>query len=159
MDKSITNLNSKITALTSTVNSIKAGILDAIYPINSILLRIYDGTNPGNLIGGTWELLNKDSTAYYLCTAFDTSGFDDYQSLPNITGWGGSAQANEGPWSRTWSGALSFERGGPQDGNSGSSRFDCGRIKFDASDSNSIYKDNADVRPRALFVYVWRRIA
>lgn len=136
---------------------IKGKITQVFYPIGSVVFNM--GTNPSNNYGGTWELLADGTKALYLDS---TAGTTINEELPNIKGKiqdvnfrGSSAQAI------SKSGALS------ESVKSNGNAIGCGTphgdvvksIVFNASKSNSTYKDNGKVRAEGITICAWKRTA
>ena len=129
---------------------IKGKITSTFYPVGSIVLNM--GTDPSSTFGGTWQLLATGTKALYLDSVAGTTVNEE---LPNIKGeytleLTGNAGSNgafkntkeAGNRSPNWEGSNSW-----------------GKLKFDASKSNSVYKDNGKVRAEGITVCAWKRTA
>ena len=115
------------------------------------------GTNPSTNYGGTWELLADGTKALYLDS---TAGTIINEELPNIKGKIGNMFIKGDRRTFTKSGALDFEN---SNNNYGGTTSQSGTvligIKFNAYNSNSVYKDNGKVRAEGITICAWKRTA
>lgn len=145
-------LNTRINTINSNVSSQIDTLMKTLFPIGAIYLSITENCPLEGFIGH-WE---KVSSGRVLQGADDTHAVDTTISagLPNITGWLGF-YSGLNPWQQ--SGALSSNGHG---GNAGSGAPQTGDMTFNASASNSIYRDDVDtVQPPAYVVNVWKRVS
>ena len=136
-------------------------MIDKIYPVGSIYTTITQD-NPGDLFGGTWEIV---SSGRYLrgVGATTTAGTFVDQQLPNVKGQVSFASGSQGhPELSSPSGAFQTASAGsltypwPTDGKSGGARI----LRIDASkQTDSVYKDNGNVIPNSYTVHFWKRTA
>jgi hypothetical protein len=160
---SLTSLiNSQISTTFTQLNAKITESIQALYPIDSI----YIGTTnecPIASLFGTWEKV-AEGLCLQGATDSQVAGETVEAGLPNITGFtagfpysASNMFARDGSGKAGPSGAFystGWARTGSSDGREGAS------VAFDASRSNSIYKDDCDtVQPPAYLVNVWRRIA
>lgn len=129
---------------------IKGKITAIYYPVGSVIFNM--GTNPSDNFGGTWELLTTGTKALYLDA---TAGTTINEELPNIKSNGIPIEISNG--SNNWVGALKLTKqdSGRSPNWSGSNGW--GTLSFDASKSNSVYKDNGKVRAEGITICAWKR--
>lgn len=141
---------------------IKGKITEIYLPVGSVVLN--KGTNPSTNFGGTWQLLTTGTKALYLDA---TAGTFVNEELPNIKGKIGSNGQWDTPSSRggvevARTGAFSSSEvndgGRLQEGSSGTA-YKTFNITFDASKSNSVYKNNGKVRAEGITICAWERTA
>lgn len=142
-------------------------ILDAIYPIGSYAF----GVKP-NI--GTWEEIVGDRALWLKNTVND--GTTIAQQLPNIKGDvavnyissdGYGALGGAAGSATTGHGAIRVDSAATGDANrrwpAGAASTGDSRkyptFRFNAADSNSVYKDGANVQPNAYVIKVFKRIA
>ena len=147
----------KVNTINSQLSSTILSNLQSVYPIGSLYIGVTDTCPIANLFG-TWE---KVSSGRVLQGADGSQevGTTVEAGLPNITGdvqWTGNGRdvGNYSIKSGCFSGSY---RGGYGNGDQYSNGY---VINFDASKSNSIYKDDCDtVQPPAYLVNIWKRTA
>ena len=146
----LTNSSVEYGKLTSSaVTSILADVFNTMYPVGAIYITT-NSTCP--IPVGTWSKVSEGRVLQGVGTG-QTAGGTVEAGLPNITG---SWREDSNAW--TGSGAI-YDAGnnlsyGSADGGGSSKEF-----KFDASRSNSIYKNNFNtVQPPAYLVNIFRRI-
>ena len=149
---SATDKTNKTFVLSDLWDYIKGKITEVYYPVGAVVLNM--GTNPSESFGGTWELLATGTKALYLDS---TAGTAVSEELPNIKG--GDIPMELSNADGKWKGALKLTK---QDSNrspqwSGSDGW--GNLSFDASKSNSVYKNNGKVRAEGITVCAWKRTA
>lgn len=128
----------------------KGKITSVYYPVGSVVLNM--GTNPGTNFGGTWELYATGTKALYLDA---TAGTTINEELPNIKGscnleLGGNSTRDGAMWSEQKAGNRSPNWAGS---------YSWATMYFDASKSNSVYKDNGKVRAEGITICAWKRTA
>ena len=127
---------------------------DKMFPVGSIYTTI-SRHDPGDLFGGTWEHFGANRVLWGASSG-EQAGEELSEQLPNIKGeytleLTGNAGSN---------GAFRYtkEAGGRSPNWTGSNSW--GKLTLDASQmTNSVYKDNGIVRPKAYTVHFWRRTA
>ena len=132
-------------------------IIGTIFPIGSIYITT-NVQNPRTILGvGTWEQVSSGRVLQGVDNDHSV-GSTAEAGLPNITGafytsaWAGRSDEQQA------SGALSFNNKGGTWVAQGSYGYDI-NLRFNASDSNSIYGNSNTVQPPAYFVYIWKRIS
>lgn len=141
-------------------------LLDTIYPVGSIYLTIStnplnpSGSSPASWLGGKWKLI-EGGRALWTTTAGDAGQTED-AGLPNIKGdttFRYVRNGYEDPSSgNIATSALYNGTGIPSECAAGRQTYIAAPFYFDASRSNSIYRDDVDtVQPPAYKVYAWRR--
>lgn len=165
-DKSTTYTKTEVDsalALKQDISTLKATILDMFFPIGTIYSTVDDNFNPNTSFGGTWTLLSKDQVLWSVGSDA-TGGTSFSEQLPNITGSinlysgssgiaGGSVGGGSGALSKTTKSSNSSYTGFTSHSSAPAG------IKFDASDSNSIYTNNGKVRPAGTGTHFWKRTA
>lgn len=132
-------------------------ILNLIYPVGSLYFSTTMSTKEQvqATLGGTWEKLPE---GYAIWTASSGAGGTIAAGLPNIKGT--LSGFDQGNGTGTYAeGALDYQYN--SDWKSGTIHKPGSKIgiKFDASKSNTIYRDNVTtVQPPAYKVYAYRRI-
>lgn len=151
----LNNTANKRYSISAIWNYIKGKITQIYYPIGSVVFNM--GTNPSTNYGGTWELLADGTKALYLDS---TAGTIINEELPNIKGEIGNMFIKGDRRTFTKSGALDFEN---SNNNYGGTTSQSGTvligIKFNAYNSNSVYKDNGKVRAEGITICAWKRTA
>lgn len=139
-------------------------ILEALYPIGSVYITTANTCPLSALISGsTWELVSSGRVLQGADSGH-SAGTTIEAGLPNITGSIISpvsiiGYGNQGN-SMQFTGAFSGKTGTNSAINSGvTNNTNCYEYDFDASNSNSIYKNNSTVQPPAYLVNVYRRTA
>jgi hypothetical protein len=147
-------LELKVNTINSQLSSSVLSNLQAVYPVGSLFISTTDTCPIANLFG-TWE-----KVAEGLCLQGATGGQIPGETveagLPNITGefpdWVGASGYKGAFYNTTTSSHTSP--------NSPLSNITSQATGFDASKSNSIYKDDCDtVQPPAYLVNIWKRTA
>ena len=131
-------------------------ILNTLYPIGAIYIGTM-ATCPLSVLGiGTWQLVAQDRVLQGAGTR-GTVGSEIDESLPNITGYLHIVGLDSG---YTATGAFSSTTtiSNPYAGHN-SKTTQIPDIHFKASDSSSIYQDNAPVQQDGYLVNIWERIA
>lgn len=137
------------------LNNLKSTILDIFFPIGTVYGTQDDSFNPNTSWGGTWILLDKNQVLWSVGN--EAKGGNNFaEQLPNITGSIYYQLFNKGD---TPTGAYKSTQKysasrGYQNGSTGYAN-----VKFDASDSNSVYTDNGIVRPKGTGTHFWKRTA
>ena len=131
---------------------LKRQLLDITFPIGSIYLNM--GNDPSSQLGGTWELIATEDKALYIS---NTANKSISEELPNITGGGISMELSNGNGS--WTGALRLTKQDPGRSPQWSGDSGWGTLYFDASKSNSVYKNNGKVKVDGITVCAWKRIS
>lgn len=137
----------------------KQNFLNKLYPKGSIYIT-YENKNPETFLGGIWELVGgQDSLLnYYPAYAIitDTAGTTISETLPNITGQLQSNRLGNGDFTLK-SGVFNDTVAIEQAGADYSVSTNTSRIDFKASNSSSIYQNNAHVNVNAIKLFFWQR--
>lgn len=138
--------------------------VDTVFPVGSIYLS-KNNTSPAALFGGTWVKI-AENRAIMGASSSHVAGTTAEAGLPNITGSlretlnNGISSPFRGNKNAISSiGALTVtEVSSPYCGFAGyeGSAYN---ISFDASRSNSIFGRSNTVRPPALYINIWERVA
>jgi hypothetical protein len=160
----IANSNGKVavSSVTSTELGYLSGVTSAIqtqlndmwkkiYPVGSIYTSI-SSTSPATLFGGTWSQIGD---GYYLRASSSGAGNTLSEQLPNIKGQATLELTN----ASAQNGALKITKNSGNREPNWTGDNSWGYLTFDASKSNSVYKDNGVVQPKSYKVYMWRRTA
>ena len=128
------------------------GMFDIIYPIGSYAF----GAIPAL---GTWEEVIGDRALWLKNTVDD--GTTIAQQLPNIKSNGnvGIQNTSEAGFSSRDRGCLYVTGSSEYSVNASTGGARTGQLAFNASRSNSIYKDGANVQPNAYVMKVYKRTA
>ena len=135
-------------------------LLQAIYPVGSI----YIGTMascPLSLLFGTWTLVSSGRVLQG-ADANHSAGTSISAGLPNITGEASVAASTYSGGSILYSTTGSFTAttiSGNSNKLASGQWANVPRLKFNASDSNSIYGNSTTVQPPAYVVNIWERTA
>ena len=129
-----------------------------MFPVGSLYVTT-NSINPATTLGiGTWEIVATNRALWGVAAATDAGTTID-EELPNIKGDLDFSSGAQGHAEISASGAFKTTNVSctyPEPaGTSGGGR----KINFNASRSNSIYKDNAHVQPNAYTVHIWKRTA
>lgn len=131
-----------------------ASLLDLLYPVGAVYIGTMDVCPLATLGIGTWELVAADRVLQGAGTR-GSVGTTINESLPNIKG-----SISSVAYATQQNGALIINSlGGYNQSGSSASLKGSTEIKFDASNSSSIYQDDAPVQQDAYLVNIWRRTA
>ena len=134
--------------------TLKAALLDLVYPVGSVLFQASNVQDPGTTLGGTWVQIE---TGRYLraCDGVD-AGQKVAESLPNIKGTVNMQGSTSGGKA---TGVFSVVTRGFHGYGSSSSNQYITAADFDAARSSAVYQDGAKVQPESLNVVMWQRVA
>ena len=151
--------NSQKAASTAFVQAVMNKMFDAMYPVGSYAFGVMPAL-------GTWEEVEGDRALWLKNTVDD--GTTIAQQLPNIRARAGMNYIvtdgyvpfadYEGAFHRTDESAGSTARKWPNAGSLGDGRR-YPHFRFDASKSNNVYQDGANVQPNAYVMKVYKRVA
>ena len=144
-------LNLKVNTINSQLSSSVLSNLQSVYPIGSLYIGITDNCPIANLFG-TWEKI-EEGLCLQSVKGDQVAGETVEAGLPNIKGYFGGGR------DQSISGAF-FNNGKHGSTRDGGGNWTTLSVGFDASRSNSIYKDDCDtVQPPAYLVNIWKRTA
>lgn len=144
----------KVNTINSQLSSNVLSNLQSIYPVGSLYIGTTDTCPIANLFG-TWEKVSEGRVLQGV-SGSQVAGNTVEAGLPNITGRLSTGQRS---WAKVVATGVFYESG--YDGNTANDGNGSAKaVNFDASRSNSIYKDDCDtVQPPAYLVNIWKRTA
>lgn len=147
----MTEAQGDIISLREAIEELEENIWKKIYPVGSIYISA-DGSDPNTLFGGTWTQLDD---GYYLRASSSGAGDTLDEELPNVKGQTALELANN----QSQNGALKITKQSGSRSPNWSGDRSWGTLYFDASKSNSVYKDNGKVQPKSYKVAVYKRVS
>ena len=156
-NKSIMSVQANISSVNSNLTQFVQNSLESIYPVGSVYIGIME-TCPLAALFGTWEKISEGRVLQGADEEHE-AGTTIAAGLPHITG---SVTTMNSRFSSGGSGAFAGSDGGRTGSASAYGGVDYGgnaTLRFDASNSNSIYGESSTVQPSAYVVNIWRRTA
>lgn len=146
-------LNLKVNTINSQLSSSVLSNLQSVYPIGSLYIGVNDNCPIANLFG-TWEKV-AEGLCLQGATGSQVPGETVEAGLPNIKATFTARSDFSTKETPTGAVTVSAWSSGHAGGASSGTKY-----TFNASKSNSIYKDDCDtVQPPAYLVNVWKRTA